>query len=98
MPQSSKNYPALADLISGWFHQDFDIEGDTIEEIIAAFYASSTLEVRLAVIAEIEHFLREHAAAVDDEFVRIFQPDIDPAGFAHDTRAFLQEIALHLAK
>jgi CdiI immunity protein len=98
MPQSSENYPALADLISGWFHQDFDIEGDTIEEIIGAFHASSTLEARQAVIAEITHFLHQHAAAIDGEFMRIFQPDVNPAGFAHDTRAFLQEIALHLAK
>ncbi len=31
------DYPILDDLISGWFHQDFFIEGKTIEDIIGAY-------------------------------------------------------------
>jgi hypothetical protein len=27
-------YSALAELISGWFHQDFGIEGSTVSEVM----------------------------------------------------------------
>lgn len=30
------SYPALADLIGAWFHEDYDIEGEGAPEIIAA--------------------------------------------------------------
>ena len=36
---SADAYPALADLIGAWFHQDFDLEGETISDVIAAFRA-----------------------------------------------------------
>ncbi len=100
MPKTSTDYPDLADLISGWFHQDFDIEGDTIEEIVAAFCKCHTQVARNAVIADINKFLDEHVAQgeVDSEFNRIFTPDIVTTAFATDTQAFLQEIARYLAK
>lgn len=36
---TAHRYPQLADLISGWFHQDYDIEGETVAEVISAFRA-----------------------------------------------------------
>jgi len=92
------SYPHLAELIGGWFHQDFDIEGETIEEIIGAFNRSSTPQQRLAVSADITEFLRANDARLDADFIRIFNPDIEPTGFAASTRAFLEEIARQIAR
>lgn len=96
MTSDNNKYPHLADLLSGWFHADFDIEGDTIEAIITAFTASSTNAARQAVIGDIKRFLAEHAHAVDADFVSIFQPDIIATAFAPSTQAFLLEISRHL--
>jgi hypothetical protein len=90
-------YPHLAELLGGWFHQDFDIEGETVEEIICAFNKSSSAQQRQAVIADIIEFLRTDDAQIDADFIRIFNPDIEPTGFAASTRAFLSEIARHVA-
>ena len=98
MLQSESNYPELSALLSGWFHQDFDIEGDTVEEIIGAFNSSSTQEGRQSLITEISRFLEISDERIDAEFIRIFNPDILPTGFAPTTRAFLEEIVLHLSK
>jgi hypothetical protein len=38
--------PFLRQLLGGWFHQDFDIDGDTLEEILAKF-KSVTPEVEV---------------------------------------------------
>ena len=96
MQQSTRNYPELAALLSGWFHQDFDIEGDTLEAIISAFNASCTQKNRQSLITDISRFLEIGDDRIDVEFVRIFNPDIEPTGFAPTTRAFLEEILLLL--
>jgi hypothetical protein len=40
------SYPALADFLASWFHQDFDIEGETVAEVVAAYRSSSPLQRR----------------------------------------------------
>jgi len=96
MPE--KAYPHLAEVIGGWFHQDFDLEGETVAEIIAAFNKVSTAQQREAVIDEIHEFLQADDARVETDFIRIFNPDIEPTGFAPSTRAFLEEIARQVAR
>lgn len=97
MQRSTTNYPDLANLMSGWFHQDFDIEGETVEAIIGAFNASSTQEERRSLMSDISRFLEIGDDRMGEEFVRLFNPDIEPTGFAPTTRAFLEEILLHLS-
>lgn len=43
MMKPSENYPHLDSLIGGWFHQDFDLEGDTLEEVVAAYKKVTSL-------------------------------------------------------
>jgi len=98
MQPSAKDYPDLATLLSGWFHQDFDIEGDTIEEIIRAFKGSCSSKEHQALVIDITHFLEINDDKIESQFLRIFDPDIDPLGFAPTTRAFLEEILSYLKK
>ena len=95
--QQSSDYPELEALMSGWFHQDFDIEGDTVEAIIGAFNKSSTVKDRQLLVSDIRSFLQIQDDRIDEEFIRVFNPDILPTGFALTTRAFLEEILLHLS-
>ncbi len=97
MQQSIKDYPELTALLSGWFHQDFDIVGETLEEILGAFKASCLAEERRSLMLDISRFLKIGDDVIDKEFNRIFNPDIEPTGFATTTRTFLEEILRHLS-
>ncbi|HEX3435661.1 MAG TPA: contact-dependent growth inhibition system immunity protein [Pseudacidobacterium sp.] len=86
------NYPYLDNLLGCYFHQDFDIEGDTIEEIIAAYRRDHPISLDgLGVRADIHRLLRRYDdSELAQEFVRIFQPDIIAEGWeGMTTRQFL---------
>jgi hypothetical protein len=85
-------YPELADLMSGWFHQDYALEGDTVEEVVGAYLRAASLTERQALIDDIDRFLRD-ATDVERDFEDTFQPEVIPTGFAPTTREFLERIA-----
>jgi hypothetical protein len=86
------DYPQLEILMGGWFHQDFDINGDTLDEIIAAYRGVTPFDQQRSLATEIERFLNE-PGDVDYEFQRRFKPDVSPTGFAPTTRRVLTTIA-----
>jgi hypothetical protein len=83
-------YPVLRDFLGGWFHQDFDLEGD-VPDIVPRYAGTVSPAERAALAAEIRRFLAEHPAekAADAAFRRLFRPDIDPAGWNLTTRGWL---------
>jgi hypothetical protein len=86
------SYSHLADLVGGWFHQDYDIEGETVADVINAFRAVTPPDQQAALCAEITAFLDEYSARLDEEFQARFQPDVTPATLSGSTRTFLEEI------
>jgi hypothetical protein len=86
------NYPELENLMSGWFHQDFDINGDTVEAVVGAYRAVTPANLQRALASDIERFLHD-AKDVEADFQATFKPDIIPTGFAPTTREFLERIA-----
>lgn len=89
-------FPELAAFMSGWFHQDFDIHGDTLEEVVAAFKAESGPEVVAPLVADIDAFLATGEDGMDERFQDWFRPDIIPSGFRPTTHAFLDAIRAEL--
>ncbi|HET8706301.1 MAG TPA: contact-dependent growth inhibition system immunity protein [Pseudomonadales bacterium] len=89
---TNNNYPSLADFIASWFHQDFDLEGETVAEVVTSFLAVTPPEERAALRDDIDAFLAEHSSNLDDDFNAIFQPDIIPSALSGSTRNFLDEI------
>jgi hypothetical protein len=85
-------YPALTDLMGGMFHQDFDIVGDTVSEIVRAFREVTPLAEQAELRAEIERFLAEHPEDLEEAFDATFKPSVIPSAFSGSTRAFLEEI------
>jgi hypothetical protein len=88
-PYLHEPYPFLRRLLGGWFHQDFDIDGETLEEILAKFKSVTPEAEVLGVKLDIETLLQNSADDLDDEFAGHFQPDIDPAGWGMTTREWL---------
>jgi hypothetical protein len=85
-------FPELASFMSGWFHQDFDIHGDTLEEVVAAFKAESGEELVAPLVADIDAFLATGDDGMEERFQEWFRPDVIPSGFRPTTRAFLEAI------
>jgi hypothetical protein len=86
-------FPFLDALIGGWFHQDFDIEGDTLAAVIAAFRRVSNADDWAETRADIARLLRRYDdAALPREFVRLFAPGIDAEAWCGSTRAWLTQI------
>jgi hypothetical protein len=85
-------YPAIAELMGGMFHQDFDLVGNTVAEIMLAFRKVTPPEEQLVLKTEVVRFLSEHGSDLDEAFEMTFRPDIIPSAFSGSTRAFLEEI------
>jgi hypothetical protein len=89
---SAMTYTALSHLMGGWFHQDFDIEGSAVPEILDAFRAVTTPEEQAKLKADIQRFLDEHPNDLDSAFEETFEPDIVASALSGSTRGFLEEI------
>jgi hypothetical protein len=87
-----RDYPRLAHLMDSYFHQDYDIDGHTIEEVVGAYQAVTPRERQEELAAEIETFLKT-SPDVDRAFEERFSPQIETTDFAASTREFLEKIA-----
>ncbi|QPF72253.1 hypothetical protein G8A07_04455 [Roseateles sp. DAIF2] len=85
-------YPELAAFMGGWFHQDFDIHGDSLEEVVAAFKAESDPDLIRPLVDDIDAFLSSGDEGMDARFQELFNPDIIPTAFRPTTREFLVAI------
>jgi hypothetical protein len=86
-------YPFLDALIAGWFHQKFDVAGDTLAAAIASFRKETNADDRAETRADIARLLRSHDdAALAQEFIRLFRPDVDPAAWQGSPRQWLTRI------
>jgi hypothetical protein len=85
--------PFLDALIGGWFHQDFDLAGDTLEEVIASYKEVGMREDWADARADIERLLgRCGDQELTREFIRLFEPGVDPEAWGTSTRAWLMRI------
>jgi hypothetical protein len=85
-------YTALSQFLGGWFHQDFDIEGNTVPEVLDAFRAVTPPEEQAKLKSDIQRFLDEHPSDLDSAFEETFKPDIIASALSGSTRGFLEEI------
>jgi hypothetical protein len=78
--------------MGGWFHQDFDINGETLEEIVAAYKGSVREDYVQRLREDIDRFLATGAAGMDERFQNLFEPDIIPTALRPTTQEFLLAI------
>jgi hypothetical protein len=86
------DYPEIETLMGGWFHQDFDINGDSLDEIVTAYRAVMPPDRRRALVVEVGRYLADESD-VERDFEQRFHPDVSPTGFAPSTREFLERVA-----
>jgi hypothetical protein len=94
----NRTYPRLANLMGAWFHQDYDIEGETVEEIVSAYRAVTPADHLQQLRAEIDGFVAEHPHDLMESFEATFRPDVDVAVFSGSVRAFLHEVSAIISR
>ncbi|SEJ73177.1 contact-dependent growth inhibition system immunity protein [Achromobacter sp. NFACC18-2] len=96
MTSDRDKYPALETLLGGYFHEDYDLFGETLEEIVGC-YKQVTPGAEIAqACREMDQFLSEHgpnAALVYSQLWGSF----DPAGRGYTIPAFFDALKRILA-
>ena len=90
-------FPELASFMGGWFHQDFDLHGDSLEAVVSAFLADGDPALVTPLMDDIDRFLASGDDGMEARFEALFRPDIIPSAFRPTTRAFLEAIRQELA-
>ena len=97
-PTMTRPYAHLASFFADWLHQDFDLSGATLEEVLAEFKRSARPGEASAVCRDVDRFLKDHGAAAGEGFAQAFALDVDPLGFAPTIQAFLLTIREQLGE
>jgi hypothetical protein len=85
-------YPQIDQLLHVYFGQDYDIWGNTIEEIVGCYKRDSPIEFQQALLDEIARFRQAHPHDLDAAFLAAYEYDFDPPLWKHTTDSFLTEL------
>ncbi len=91
-----KEFLELWTLMGGTFHQDFDINGSTLEKIIGSFKQETAPEIWAQTKSDIERFLAEgpNDKLLVEDFERMFAPQVITEGWdGMTTRQWLTRVA-----
>lgn len=87
---TSEAYPELDQFFGAYFNQDFDLSGDTVEEIVGCYVNETTAEHRGALLREIALFRARHAADLDAGLAEKYGYDFDPEPWGHTAASFFE--------
>ncbi len=79
-------FPALAAMMGNCFHQDMDLEAETVPEAVALYGRGLPTDAVRTLQADIDSFRQRNAEDLDGAFLLAFGDDLDPrdAGFSVD--------------
>ncbi len=93
----SDDFPVLRNMISGYFHQDYDVISDDSDVVVATYKEDTPVEVHLAMVQEIGQLLERYGADEEEltrAFERIFRPETSFHRFwGRTTRESLERVA-----
>lgn len=84
--------PELDQLMSVYFGEDFDLWGDTVEEIINKYNETLDPAQRCGIVKKIDAFKLTHPHNLDDAFSREYGKYFDPEPWGYTTASFLEEL------
>lgn len=85
-------YPALQELIGGYFHEDYDLIGGTFNEIIQAYIEGADPAARKLVVKEVERFKRNSEGDFDTAYRMEFIDHIDFSYWGFTYVIFINEV------
>lgn len=93
MSSVADKYPYLDALVGGWFHQDFDIDGNTLEEVLASYRHRTPPGDHLGAKADIQRFIVSTPA---EHLEAEFNARFTPTGFPGRDDASLRDWLLRV--
>ena len=85
-------FPALADMMGDCFHQDMDLEAETVPEAVALYVRRLTGEAGRSLQTDIDNFQQQHADDLNSAFLRAFGDDLDPRDAGLSVGDFLRMV------
>ncbi|SEC65055.1 contact-dependent growth inhibition system immunity protein [Paraburkholderia caballeronis] len=85
-------YPTLSRFIQNYFGEDFELWGNTIEEIFALYMSESDPAARSMLEQDIDSFRRGHSRDLDASFKAAYGLAFNPVPWGHTTASFLEEL------
>ncbi len=97
VPEGGATFPALYQFLGGYFHQDFDIFGETLEEIMAACREELSPKELKAVATEIHRFIATYGVTLEKlnaALQTLFKPQVIIDGWdGMNSKQWLQRVA-----
>ena len=87
---STSEYPELDHLFGAYLNQDYDLSGDTIEEVVASYVQGTSAENHGRILDEIEKFEQAHSDNLDQALLLRYGNDFDPELWGHTAASFFQ--------
>jgi hypothetical protein len=82
-------FPYLEHFMGAYMHQDWQLFGNTVEEVVARHVKVSDPDAAHGLKMDIKRFLSYKGNDLDREFQRLFQPEIIPSAWEMSTREWL---------
>jgi hypothetical protein len=91
-------YENLEQLILGRFHEDFDLFGDAIQELVLSYKEGLSKDEVDATISEIDAFKIHNPDDLDSAFKNEFGYQCNPHLWGHTIASFLDELKRFLSE
>lgn len=88
----TQDFTYLNTLIRAYFNQDYQLMGETIEEVFATYLESNVSDDVTGLRADIERFLVEYKESLDEAFEKRYGYDFDPKLWDLTTESFLRKL------
>ncbi|TPE19426.1 hypothetical protein FJP62_05150 [Pantoea vagans] len=94
MNTSCKN---IGTLIRVFFGQDYDLFGETVEEVLDSYLETENLKTAGKVCLEAEYLLSLNEQSLTETFESISQGEFNPEPWGETERSFLEKIKNYLS-
>ncbi|MBC8747076.1 hypothetical protein OKW43_002070 [Paraburkholderia sp. WC7.3g] len=88
----NEKYGDLTGLIRSRFHEDFDLFGNSVEELVSSYTEKMSRSDIDALISDINSFEADYPETLDSEFKERFGRQFDPVLWGYTTASFLDEV------
>jgi hypothetical protein len=88
--QTTSEYPELDHLFGAYLNQDYDLSGDTIEEVVRSYMQGTSGENHRRMLDEIAKFTLAHSQELDEALLARYGNDFDAALWGHTAASFFQ--------
>jgi hypothetical protein len=92
MISQNYEYPELNQLFGVYLNQDFDLWGESIQEIVACYKRDSPVADHKSMVKEIDKFRAMHPHDLDEAFDSLYGHEFLPEPWGYTTDSFLKEL------